>query len=212
MPILIIPSDSKCFECPYLKNSYHEHDLIIKLWDMTMENYCKGLVSHLREATDKFLFSIGEKEGIKEGAEHIALKLYAYAHYATIRDYLKIPLDIKYEHFKGYYPFDLVVRELSHSPSLEKNIGIECITMQSYLKEPKIIYEKIAKAHYHLRMAEITRFELYLEPSFEIEQSTRNIINKIRLFGETITCRVPSYKYEDFLKTAQELRLRRNLL
>ncbi|MEM3766554.1 MAG: hypothetical protein QXU46_05970 [Candidatus Bathyarchaeia archaeon] len=140
---------------------------------MPMEVYYEKLVEHLQEAKDRFVFSPED-----EGVHHIALKLYAYAHYATIRDCLGIPTDIKYECPKGYYPFDLLVSGLSYIDP-NRNIGIECISRKSYLLRPSIIEEKISKAHYHLRMHDISRFEIYLEPSFETEK--RCAILRIKL-------------------------------
>ncbi|MEM2737693.1 MAG: hypothetical protein QXK93_01715 [Candidatus Bathyarchaeia archaeon] len=172
---------------------------------MPMEVYYEKLVEHLQEAKDRFVFSPED-----EGVHHIALKLYAYAHYATIRDCLGIPTDIKYECPKGYYPFDLLVSGLSYIDP-DRNIGIECISRKSYLLRPSIIEEKISKAHYHLRMHDISRFEIYLEPSFETEKTLRNIADKIRTFGEFIACKVPTYRYDEFVEAAEELRFTKDL-
>ena len=203
--ISIFPSDPKCLECRYFQKSSPEHDLVIQLWHMPIESYRKGLKSHLMEAIERFEFSPGEKEGIKESVDHIALKLYAYSHYATIRDFLKLPVDIKYEHIEGYYRFNLVVHGLSHIPELNKTIGIECVTTQAFLNHPMIIDEKVKKAHYHLRMGDITRFELYLDPYYKKEQSLVNQANKIKLFGEAFTLRIPLYHYKDFVKAAYDI-------
>jgi hypothetical protein len=196
----ILESYPSCPKC--LKGRSEE--VLLKMRDRPIEAYYKELQSHLPEAISKFKYSQN-----KEGVEHVALKLYAYVHYATIRDFTELPLEIKYEEQKGYYQFDLVVEGLSHILQQSLVIGIECLTKRAFLMDKEVLHKKIDKAHYHLRNEDITHYELYFEPSIIMEPSLLSMIEKIELFGEKIKCRKPERNFEVFMKNAKNLILNR---
>jgi hypothetical protein len=196
----ILESYPNCPRC--LKGRSEE--VLLKMWDIPLEIYYKELQNHLPEAVSKFKFSPK-----KEGVEHIALKLYAYSHYATIRDFTNLPVEIEYETYKGYYLLDLLVKGLSHIPQQCLEIGIECLTKQAFLEDEKVLHKKINKAHYHLKLEEITHYELYFEPSIIMEPSLLSMIEKIGLFGEKIKCRMPERNFEVFMKNAKDLILKK---